>query len=117
MLTVKVTDLEPLESDLINLSNISFLVCINLDCIESCKYSAAKAAKVDMKILEDSSIRVMVMNGEDLYGCISFDKETDFTDCQGQEISQWITLFDDAEDDVYDGTLGEDDEEGPRVLV
>lgn len=72
---------------------------------------------VDMKILDEALIRIMVMNGDELYGCISFDKETDFTECHVQELTQWITLFDDAEDDVYDGVLGEDDEEGPRVLI
>lgn len=70
-----------------------------------------------MKMLEDSVIRIMVYNGEDLFGCISFDKETDFSECHVQELSQWITLFDEAEDDCYDGVLGEDDEEGPRVMV
>ena len=29
----------------------------------------------------------------------------------------WITLFDYIEDDEYDGDLGEDDEEKPRVQV
>lgn len=30
---------------------------------------------------------------------------------------QWITLFDHPDDDVYDGTLCEDDEEIPRVKI
>lgn len=30
---------------------------------------------------------------------------------------QWITLFDHPDDDVYDGLLGEDDEEVPRIQV
>jgi len=67
-----------------------------------------------MKKLDDTAIRIMVLNGEDLYGTISFDKETDFGDV-GLELTQWITLFDDPEDDTYDGTLGEDDDEGPRI--
>jgi hypothetical protein len=29
----------------------------------------------------------------------------------------WVTLFDSLEDDVYDGQLGEDDYEQPRVLL
>lgn len=32
-------------------------------------------------------------------------------------LTQWITLFDDVEDDTYDGTLGEDDSDKPRVLL
>ena len=29
----------------------------------------------------------------------------------------WVTLFDDLEDDMYDGQLGEDDWEQPRILL
>jgi hypothetical protein len=29
----------------------------------------------------------------------------------------WITLFDDQNDDEYDGALGIQDDENPRVLV
>ena len=35
----------------------------------------------------------------------------------GTNQTQWITLFDDAEDDEYDGDFGEDDEELPMVRV
>lgn len=33
----------------------------------------------------------------------------------GQTLTQWITLFDDQDDDEYDGDLGEDDEELPML--
>lgn len=33
----------------------------------------------------------------------------------GNTFTQWITLFDDPEDDEYDGDLGEDDEELPMI--
>jgi hypothetical protein len=87
MLTVKVTNLEPLESDLINLANISFRICIGLDVIETSRISAVREACIDMKMLEDSVLRVMIMNGEDLFGSISFDKDTDFSECVAQELS------------------------------
>lgn len=32
-------------------------------------------------------------------------------------LTQWITLFEDPDDDLYDGTLGEDDDEIPRINV
>ena len=35
----------------------------------------------------------------------------------GQNLTQWITLFDDTEDDEYDGDFGEDDEELPMIRV
>lgn len=58
----------------------------------------------------------MVYYGDQFYGTISFDQETEFGEV-GVVLTQWITLFDDAEDDTYDGTLGEDDVEKPRVLL
>lgn len=35
----------------------------------------------------------------------------------GQSYKQWITLFDHPDDDIYDGVLGEDDDEEPRLLI
>ena len=35
----------------------------------------------------------------------------------GNPIRQYVTLFDHPDDDVYDGILGEDDDEVPRVLI
>ncbi len=57
----------------------------------------------------------MVFNGDDLYGTISLDKNTDFGKVDAGSSTQWITLFEDPEDDLYDGTLGEDDDEDPRI--
>ena len=33
----------------------------------------------------------------------------------GDTFTQWITLFDDVDDDEFDGDLGEDDEELPMI--
>jgi hypothetical protein len=33
----------------------------------------------------------------------------------GDNFTQWITLFDDVDDDEFDGDLGEDDEELPMI--
>ena len=69
-----------------------------------------------MKTIMTSCLRVVVTrNGEDL-GFVSFNKETDFSNCDLEQ-TQWITLFDEPDDDVFDGELGEDDEESPRVLI
>ena len=35
----------------------------------------------------------------------------------GNTYMQWVTLFDDMHDDMYDGQLGEDDWELPRILI
>lgn len=117
MLLVRVTDLETLETDLINLADISFHIAVNLEVVAVSRFSLVKEALIDMKKLDDSVVRVMVMNGEELFGTISFDKETDFGEDVGLEMKQWITLFESVEDDTYDGSLGEDDEEAPRVQV
>lgn len=113
---VTVSDLEPLEHDLINLKDISFKVCANLNVVSVSSYEDVKSVTLDMKVLETGCIRVIVMNKEQLYGSICFDSQTDFG-TQGQTHKQWVTLFDDTDDDVYDGTLGLDDEEGPRLLI
>jgi len=33
------------------------------------------------------------------------------------KLSSWVTLFDDPEDDLFDGKLNEDDREFPRILL
>jgi hypothetical protein len=35
----------------------------------------------------------------------------------GKTYQQWITLFDDQGDDEYDGQMGLQDDEDPRILV
>jgi hypothetical protein len=35
----------------------------------------------------------------------------------GQRYTQWITLFDHPDDDIYDGILNDDDDEVPRVQI
>jgi hypothetical protein len=35
----------------------------------------------------------------------------------GRVYRQWVTLFDHPDDDVYDGMIGEDDDELPRVQL
>ena len=55
---------------------------------------------------------------EEKVGSISIPQEVFFTagkDEQGK-YRQWITLFDHLDDDEYDGDMGENDEEQPRVL-
>lgn len=36
---------------------------------------------------------------------------------RNHEYKQWITLFDDPEDDEYDGDLEENDEDHPKILI
>ena len=32
-------------------------------------------------------------------------------------MAQWVTLFDDIDDDEFDGDVGENDEETPRIRI
>ena len=35
----------------------------------------------------------------------------------GQKFIQWITLYDSLSDDIFEGDLGEDEPDLPRILV
>ena len=48
-------------------------------------------------------------------GSVSIPQQL-FLSCGETRYKQWITLFDHADDDEYDGDFGENDEEAPRIL-
>eukprot|EP00347_Sterkiella_histriomuscorum_P023923 403332919 len=50
------------------------------------------------------------------FGSISISLKK-LTQGVGNSYMHWITLFDDLDDDIYDGQLGEDDYEQPRILL
>ena len=82
-----------------------------------CTLQTLQPAFIPLETLHlDNCVRVMIHRNDELYGTISFDKETEFGHL-GVSLTQWITLFEDTEDDIYDGSLGEDDEESPRVQL
>lgn len=65
-------------------------------------------------------LQALIDDEQTMVGSISFDQLMYFTPNNiepGREYKQWITLFDDPADDLYDGVFGEDDEEQPRILV
>lgn len=49
------------------------------------------------------------------HGSISFPLKEYFLAMPNLSTSHWVTLFDDMNDDLYDGNLGENDEELPRI--
>ena len=51
-----------------------------------------------------------------IIGSISFGGRM-LSDLEGKERECWITLFDDPEDDDYDGDFKEDDQEFPRIKI
>lgn len=60
---------------------------------------------------------------EERHGSVTFLLDSYFGDSSanpveiGRPYTQWITLFDHPDDDVYDGILLENDEEVPRVHI
>lgn len=66
-------------------------------------------------------VRIIVQNqaDEEFFGSISLNIHNYFfnsTVKYNHPYKQWITLFDDPEDDEFDGFLGEDDGEFPKLL-
>jgi hypothetical protein len=86
-----------------------------MNVVSTLRLADKKAPEINYAALKEcEALRVMVFNGKDLYGTISFSTDTDFGQI-GQEWNQWVTLFDDPDDDLFDGELGEDDEDVPRI--
>ena len=59
---------------------------------------------------------------EERHGSVTFFLENYFSSLSqdievGRVYRHWITLFDHPDDDVYDGVIGEDDDEIPRVYL
>lgn len=98
--------------------DLQIRICRNMDPLVQCRLSAIEPAFTPLNFLadEENLIRVMIHRGSELYGTISFNHETEFGHV-GVSLTQWITLFEDVQDDIYDGSLGEDDEESPRVQL
>ena len=57
-----------------------------------------------------------IQKDEPYVGSVSIPREILIGGKVGQTYSQWITLFDDQDDDEYDGAMGLNDDEEPRIL-
>lgn len=69
----------------------------------------------DMEEL-DLMIQFKLIQSPDKYvGSISFPFRSVFG--PGSNFKQWFTIFDTLEDDVFDGNIGDDDDEKPRLLI
>ncbi len=74
---------------------------------------------------QDRLVLVAKSLGEDeeRHGSVSFILDQYFGVNQQMDVRvgtvyrQWVTLFDHPDDDVYDGIIGEDDDELPRVCL
>ncbi len=73
---------------------------------------------------EEKLVVVVKSLGEDeeRYGSVTFLLQTYFSSnaselVPGQRYVNWVTLFDHPDDDIYDGIIGEDDDELPRIQM
>ena len=81
--------------------------------------------KIPIKKNSEEKLVIVVKSlgeSEERFGSVSFTLDAYFGSASdmvvaGQRYIQWVTLFDHPDDDVYDGVLGEDDEETPRIRV
>ena len=58
-----------------------------------------------------------IQNDEPYVGSVSIARSIFLEAATNQVHKMWITLFDDQGDDEYDGAMGLNDDEDPRVLM
>lgn len=63
----------------------------------------------------DLLIQFKLLKGADYVGSVSFPLREIFR--PGKDFKQWLTVFDTVEDDIFDGIVGIDDDETPRIRV
>ena len=74
----------------------------------------------DSKDTSDPSLVFLVKDiqkDEPYVGSVSIFRSIILDGVVGNKYSMWITLFDDQGDDEYDGQMGINDDEEPRILV
>ncbi len=63
------------------------------------------------------SVQLVVnCNGKNRFGSVSFSLRK-LQQGAGQKFIQWVTLYDCLDDDLFEGDLGEDEPDLPRILV
>jgi len=75
---------------------------------------------VDSKETSDPSLVFLVKDiqkDEPYVGSVSIFRSIVLEGEPGKNYPMWITLFDDQGDDEYDGAMGLNDDEEPRILV
>jgi hypothetical protein len=83
---VKVNDLETLDTEILDLGQMMFKVALDMNVVTTQKLSDTKIPQFNYASLKDcEALRVMVFNGKDMYGTISFLKDTNF----GQIGQEW----------------------------
>ena len=124
-MNVQVTDVEFEQgtADDKEKEEVGFYVYRNMKFVDMCDLEDPHTVMVPLKNAKpEEVVRIIVQNQEDdeFFGSISLQLRKYFLHAdivKDKVYKQWITLFDDPEDDEYDGDLEIDDEDLPKILV
>jgi hypothetical protein len=62
-------------------------------------------------------LRFVVKNKGQVVGSVHLNRETDFSLCEYRECHTWISLFPSLELDLFEGDLGINDKQTPRIRL
>ena len=100
-----------------------FYVYRNMKFVDMCDLDDPHTVMVPLKNAKpEEVVRLIVQNQEDdeFFGSISLPLRRYFLHAdviKDKVYKQWVTLFDDPEDDEFDGDLEVDDDDLPKILV
>jgi hypothetical protein len=123
--TVSILDAQFAPEQAVNKSTVGFYFHLGKKLQDVLVLSDQSKLRIPVKRGSDERLVIVAKSlGEDelRHGSVSFLIEHYFGTAApdvvpGQRYTQWVTVFDHPDDDVYDGVLGEDDDEVPRIRV
>ena len=116
-------DFEPGIHDEKDKEEVGFYVYRNMKFVDCSDLEDPHTVMVPLRNAKpEEVVRIIVQNldDEEFFGSISVPLKKYFlndTVLKNHEYKQWITLFDDPEDDEYDGDLEENDEDHPKLHI
>ena len=66
---------------------------------------------------EDPRLTLIINDGDTKVGSVSIPRSILLDSTDNKKYQMWITLFDDLDDDEYDGVMGIQDKDSPRIQV
>jgi hypothetical protein len=116
-------DFEPGRGDDKDKYEVGFQAHRNMKLVDIASLEDPHLMRISLRNAKSTEcVRILVQNQHDdeFFGSISINISKYFlgpSTLFNHPYKQWLTLFDDPEDDEYDGNLGEDDEDFPKILV
>ena len=114
------------KTDDIEKEDLGFYVYRNMKFLDMADLEDPHTVMVPLRnAKQEEVVRIIIQDKDDesekFFGCVSLPLKKYFlndTIVKDHEYKQWIALFEDPEDDEYDGNLEEDDEEDPpKILI